>query len=145
MSVSARPFNADNRSKYWDGDEVVEDEVTPPKIFTGQVELYNTLMANGIEVYVMTAASEELVRFVASDPKYGYNVKPENVIGVTTMLKNASGELTNSRLQIENGDYRGDANLELTFGPYLWTPATWFSGKYAAILTYVLDSRSGKR
>jgi hypothetical protein len=33
-------------------------------------------MENGIEVYVMTAASEELVRMVAADPKYGYNVKP---------------------------------------------------------------------
>jgi phosphorylcholine phosphatase len=126
--------------KYWDGDEVVEEEVNPPQIFTGQVELYNTLMANGIEVYVMTAASEELVRFVAADPKYGYNVKPENVIGVTTYLKNAtSGDLTNSRIQIEDGEYDQEANLELVFGPYLYTPATWFSGKYAAILTYISE------
>ena len=43
-------------------------------------------MENGIEVYVMTAASEELVRMVAADPKYGYNVKPQNVIGVSTLL-----------------------------------------------------------
>ena len=41
-------------------------DVNPPKIFTGQKELYNKLMENGIEVYVMTAASEELVRMVAS-------------------------------------------------------------------------------
>jgi hypothetical protein len=33
-------------------------EVQPPKVFTGQAELYNKLMENGIEVYVMTAASE---------------------------------------------------------------------------------------
>jgi len=125
-------------TKYWDGDEVVEDEVTPPQIFQGQVEPYNALMANGIDVYVITAASEELVRFVASDPKYGYNVPPENVIGVTTMLKNAtSGDLTNARKQIEEGDYDEQANLGLVFGPYLWTPATWFSGKWAAILTYI--------
>ena len=38
------------------------------------------LQENGIEVYVMTAASEEIVRMIASDPKYGYNVKPENVM-----------------------------------------------------------------
>ena len=131
-------YNETIPTRYWDGDEVVDDEVTPPKIFTGQVELYNALMSNGIEVYIMSAASEELVRFVASDPKYGYNVKPENVIGVTTMLRNAtSGDLTNSRMQIEDGKYNGQANLDLIFGPYLWTPATWFSGKWAAILTYI--------
>lgn len=124
--------------KYWDGDEIAEDEVNRPVIYTRQVELYNTLMANGIEVYVITAASEEIVRFVASDPKYGYNVKPENVIGVTTMLRNmTSGSLTNARLQIQNGDYDQQANLNLTYGSYLWTPATWFSGKWAAILTYI--------
>lgn len=129
-------YNETIPTRYWDGDEVVDDEVTPPKIFRGQVELYNVLMANGIDVYVMTAASEELVRFVASDPKYGYNVPPENVIGVTTMLKNTtSGGLTNSRKQIDDGDYDEQANLALVFGTYLWTPATWFSGKWAAILT----------
>ena len=122
--------------KYWDGDEVVEDEVNTPQIFRGQVELYNALMSNGIDVYVMTAASEELVRMVASDPKSGYNVPPENVIGVTLMLKNeTSGELTNARKQIEDGEYDQQKNLDLVFGTYLWTPATWFSGKWAAILT----------
>lgn len=138
-------YNETIPTRYWDEDEVVDDEVTPPQIFRGQIELYNTLMANGIDVYVITAASEELVRFVASDPKYGYNVPPENVIGVTTMLKNAtSGELTNARKQIEEGEYDEQANLDLVFGPYLWTPATWFSGKWAAILTYV-SSPGGMR
>jgi phosphoserine phosphatase len=125
-------------TKYWHGDEVVESSVNPPQIFSGQVELYNALMDNGIAVYVMSAAHEELVRMVASDPKYGYNVPPENVIGVTTMLKNvSSGELTNARKQIEAGTYDEEANLDLVVGPYLWTPATWFAGKWAAVLTYV--------
>jgi phosphoserine phosphatase len=125
-------------TKYWDGDEVVEDSVNPPQIFRGQVELYNALMAQGISVYVISAAHEELVRMVASDPKYGYNVPPENVIGVTTMLRNAtSGGLTNARKQITEGTYDYEANLDLVLGPYLWTPATWFAGKWAAILTYI--------
>ncbi|PVH99775.1 hypothetical protein DM02DRAFT_614768 [Periconia macrospinosa] len=125
-------------TQYWDGDEVVNGTVSPPKLFRGQVELYNTLMAHGIDVYVISAAHEELVRMVASDPKYGYNVPPQNVIGVTTMMRNAtSGKLTNARKQIEAGTYDEEANLDLVFGPYLWTPATWFSGKWAAILTYI--------
>jgi phosphoserine phosphatase len=125
-------------TKYWDGEDVVEDSVTPPKIFKGQVELYNTLMAHGIAVYVISAAHEELVRMVASDPKYGYNVPPQNVIGVTTMLRNkTSGQLTNARKQITEGTFDPVANLDLVLGPYLWTPATWFAGKWAAILTYI--------
>ncbi|WYZ43875.1 hypothetical protein EsH8_VII_000311 [Colletotrichum jinshuiense] len=123
---------------YYEGDVVTPYEVSPPKVFTGQVELYNKLMANGIEVYVITAASEELVRMVASDPKYGYNVKPENVIGVTLLMKNlTSGELTTTRKQVEAGTYDEKANLGLVMTPFLWTPATWMQGKWAAILTYI--------
>jgi phosphoserine phosphatase len=134
LMASGKPIS----STYYDGDTVKTIEVNPPKIFTGQAELYNKLMENGIEVYVMTAASEELVRMVASDPKYGYNVKPQNVIGVTTLLKNLqTGELTTSRKQITAGKYDEKANLGLELTPYLWTPATWMAGKHAAILTYI--------
>ena len=123
---------------YYEGDVVKNSEVLPPKVFTGQAELYNKLMENGIEVYVMTAASEELVRMVAADPKYGYNVKPENVIGVSTLLKDRkTGELTTARKQIAAGKYDEKANLGLELTPYLWTPATWMAGKHAAILTYI--------
>ncbi|KPM42668.1 hypothetical protein AK830_g3861 [Neonectria ditissima] len=122
---------------YYDAEEVVSTDVSPPKIFAGQVELYNRLMANGIEVYVVSAASEELVRMVASDPKYGYNVKPENVIGVTVLMKDKAGDLTTARKQIEEGDYNEKANLDLVMTPFLWTPATWKAGKWAAILTFI--------
>lgn len=123
---------------YFEGDKVVNSEVQPPKVFTGQTELYNKLMENGIEVYVVTAAHEELVRMVAADPKYGYNVKPQNVIGVTTLLKDPkTGELTTARKQIAAGHYDPKANMGLVVTPYLWTPATWMAGKQAAILTYI--------
>ncbi|KAJ4375943.1 hypothetical protein N0V83_001222 [Neocucurbitaria cava] len=125
-------------TQYWDGENITQSNVNPPKVYPGQVELYNALMSNGIAVYVVSAAHEELVRFVASDPKYGYNVPPQNVIGVTTMLKNASsGALTNARKQIIEGTYDEAANLDLIVTTYLWTPATWFAGKWAAILTYI--------
>ena len=134
MMASGKPIP----STYYEGDTVKTIDVSPPKVFTGQTELYNKLMENGIEVYVMTAASEELVRMVASDPKYGYNVKPQNVIGVSLLLKDpASGALTTSRKQITAGQYDEKANLGLEMTPYLWTPATWMAGKQAAILTYI--------
>jgi phosphoserine phosphatase len=125
-------------TRYWNGDEVVSGNVIPPQIYRGQIELYNALMENGIAVYVVSAAHEELVRMVASDPKYGYNVPPENVIGVTTLLKDVcAGTLTTSRKQIAEGTYNQQANLDLVMHPYLWSPATWYAGKWAAILTYI--------
>ncbi|EMD63734.1 hypothetical protein GGP41_005628 [Bipolaris sorokiniana] len=131
-------YNSTIPTKYWDGDEVVSSSVHTPQVFRGQAELYNALMENGIAVYIMSASHEELVRMVASDPKYGYNVPPENVIGVTTVLKNTtSGAVTNAREQITAGTYNETANLDLVVTPYLWTPATWFAGKWAGILTYI--------
>ena len=113
-------LNSTIPTQYWDGDEIVNTTVNSPQVFRGQAELYNALMDNGIEVYVISAAHEELVRMVASDPKYGYNVPPQNVIGVTTMLVNStSGYLTNARKQIVEGTYNPDANLDLVLGPYL--------------------------
>lgn len=136
--LMASPANTSLPVQYWDGDEITKSTVSPPRIFKGQVELYNALMDNGIAVYVISAAHEELVRMVASDPKYGYNVPPQNVIGVTTFLKNTTtGELTTARKQVSEGTYDEQANLDLVVTPYLSTPATWFSGKWAAILTYI--------
>jgi hypothetical protein len=75
---------------------------------------------------------------VASDKKYGYNVKPENVIGVNMLLKNRStGELTTSRLQIKKGSYDPAANLALELTPYLMNPMTWYEGKLGSIIGWI--------
>ncbi|KZZ93696.1 phosphorylcholine phosphatase [Moelleriella libera RCEF 2490] len=116
----------------------VKSIVNPPKVYRGQIELMNKLMANGIEVYVISAASEELVRMIVSDPKYGYNVKPENVIGVTLLMKDPkTGSVTSSRKQIKSRAYNAQSNLDLVMTPFVWSPATWKSGKWAAILAYI--------
>lgn len=123
---------------YFNGEKFVEDTVLPPKMFTGMQELYNKLQENGIEVYVMTAANEELVRMVASDPKYGYNVKPENVIGVNQLLKDRkTGKVTTSRLEIKRGHYDPVKHLELELTSYLVNPMTWFEGKAGSILGWI--------
>lgn len=113
-----------------------EHNVHIPNTYRAQQELYNRLMANGIEVYVITASHEELVRMVLADPKYGYNVKPENVIGITTLLKNGT-QKTTSRKQIQENNYDQNRNLDLTFTSYLWSPQPMFVGKFAAILNYI--------
>lgn len=54
-------------------------------------DLMKVLQMHGIEVYICSASLEDVVRVFASNPKYGYNVKPENVIGMR-LEKDASGK-----------------------------------------------------
>ncbi|MGN0181463.1 MAG: haloacid dehalogenase-like hydrolase [Candidatus Ornithomonoglobus sp.] len=42
-------------------------------------DLYNTFMENGIDVYVCSASFYDVVVAAMTNPKYGYNVKEENV------------------------------------------------------------------
>jgi hypothetical protein len=113
-----------------------EYDAAIPNFYRAQQELYNRLMTNGIEVYVITASQEELIRMVLADPKYGYNVKPQNVIGIATLLKNDT-QLTASRKQIKDNTYDQKQNLNLKMTSCLWSPQAMFAGKYGAILTYI--------
>ncbi|WP_254068645.1 haloacid dehalogenase-like hydrolase [Streptomyces sp. TM32] len=125
-------------AEYYDGDRLTKTQVQPPQVYRGMQELYHALQDHGIDVYVVSAAGEELVRDLLSDPKYGYGVKPQHVIGVSMLLKDpATGNLTTARKEIAEGRYdpRKLANDKLT--PALWAPLTWYEGKPAAINTYI--------
>ncbi|MFG1174372.1 haloacid dehalogenase-like hydrolase [Erwiniaceae bacterium CAU 1747] len=112
--------------------------VYPPKVLPGMQELFSKLRENGIRVYIISAAQEELARAIASDPQYGYNVEPENVLGVNLLLRDpGTGLLTTSRKQIREGHYHPEANLNLELTPYVVAPTTWFEGKAATILAYI--------
>ncbi|MFI7317562.1 haloacid dehalogenase-like hydrolase [Streptomyces venezuelae] len=132
-------------AEYYEDGKLTKTEVKPPEFSRGMRQLYRTLRAHGIEVYVVSAASEDLVRMVLADPKYGYGVKPQNVIGVSLQLKDRkSGEVTSSRKEIAEGrfgekDRAKLAKRELT--PNLWAPLTWYEGKPAAINTYIDEWR----
>jgi len=120
------------------GDQLVQVQVDAPRLQRGQQELYRALMANGIEVYVVSAASEELVRMVLSDPQYGYHVKPQNVIGVSLLLRDRqSGAVTTARKLIAEGRYDPELLLDHELTPALWAPLPWYEGKQAAIHTYI--------
>jgi phosphoserine phosphatase len=112
--------------------------VNPPRMLPGQQQLYRALQAHGIEVWVVSAASEELVRMVLADPRYGYHVKPSNVIGVSLLLRSPDGEqVTTARKLIAEGRYRPEDLLDHELTPTLWAPAPWYEGKQAAIHTYI--------
>lgn len=55
--------------------------------------LMNTFRSNGIDVYVVSASLEDVVRVFATLPKYGYNLPSENVIGMRLATEN--GLITN--------------------------------------------------
>lgn len=121
-----------------DNHRQTSSSVQPPKMLPGMQELFARLQENGIRVYIMSAAHEELARMVASDPAYGYNVKPENVIGINTLLRNSTThELTTSRKQIREGHYQPAKNQPLQFTSFLTSPMTWFEGKAGSMLAYI--------
>ena len=111
---------------------------TIPRMLRGQQELFAALREHGIEVFVVSAAAEELVRMIVSDPRYGYHVKPENVIGVSLALKNRhTHELTTARKLIAQGHYQQQDLLDHELTHTLWAPMPWYEGKYAAIRSYI--------
>jgi phosphoserine phosphatase len=128
---------------YMQDGKPVASTVFAPAIFPAQRQLMAYLRAHGVMVYVVSASAEELVRMVVSDPKYGFNVAPENVVGVTALLRNPDdGSVTNARRQIAQGHYldaRYPATLaaRMVLTPILWSPQTWYEGKVAGIQAYI--------
>ncbi|MGG2464512.1 haloacid dehalogenase-like hydrolase [Streptomyces sp. RGM 3693] len=125
-------------AEYYENGKLTKTEVQAPRFYRGMQELYKALRRHGVEVYVVSAASEDLVRMVLSDPQYGYDVKPENVIGVSMLLKNRkTGEVTSSRKEIAAGHFDPAKLADRELTPTLWAPLTWYEGKPAAINTYI--------
>lgn len=120
------------------GDQVQELAIDVPRMQRGQQALFRALMDNGIEVYMVSAASEEIVRMVVSDPQYGYHVKPQNVIGVSLLLRDRqAGTVTTARKLIAENRYDPSLLLDHELTTALWAPLTWYEGKQAAIHTYI--------
>lgn len=120
------------------GDQVQELAIDVPRMQRGQQALFRALMDNGIEVYMVSAASEEIVRMVVSDPQYGYHVKPQNVIGVSLLLRDRkAGTVTTARKLIAENRYDPQLLLDHEMTTALWAPLTWYEGKQAAIHTYI--------
>jgi hypothetical protein len=96
---------------------------------------------------VVTAAAEELVRMVVSDPRYGLNIRPEHVIGARLLLYEPSTRQLHALplLMSSSGFYgpgfdrkRHDA-MSLT--RTLLNPASWYEGKRASIRARIHEYR----
>jgi phosphoserine phosphatase len=87
-----------------------------PKIFPQQVALLRFLESIGVTPWSVSASLEELVRLVATDPRYGIHLPREHIIGVHLTLKKEKGPPSDA-----------------TFTGKLRPPLTWYEGKVAAI------------
>ncbi|WP_232696613.1 haloacid dehalogenase-like hydrolase [Brevibacillus daliensis] len=108
MSVDEIQTLAEASNDYGLGDSIRKINYTSPKSLSGKsgvisvtytsglrlspeiANLMNTLRSNGIDVYVVSASMEEVVEVFATNPKYGYNIPKENVIGMQ-LEKDAKG------------------------------------------------------
>ncbi|WNO53761.1 HAD family hydrolase [Stakelama saccharophila] len=129
--------------RYEENGRAVRDTVSPPRIRAAQKQLIAELKAKGVHVYVVTAAAEELVRMVVSDPKYGIGIAPEDVIGVTMLLRDPKdSSVTTARRQIAMGHflddrYPAEKHARMILTSSLWSPLTWYEGKVAGIQAYI--------
>jgi phosphoserine phosphatase len=129
--------------RYAKDGRVVSGEVMPPAIYPAQRALIARLRRAGVRVYVVTAAAEELVRMVVSDPRYGLDIAAEDVIGVTMLLRDpGDGSVSTARSHIAAGhfldpDYPAARHAGMVLTPFLWSPLTWQEGKVAAIMAYI--------
>jgi hypothetical protein len=129
--------------KYWKNGKLADYLPQSPRIYPGQRELINALHENGIAVYIITAALEELIRMIVSDPKYGINVKPENVIGLSCLLKDRkTQEVTTARKKIAEGHFWDEIfskedHYAMEVTPYVLGPDTSYVGKLAALKEFI--------
>jgi len=117
-----------------------------PALFPGQIELMHFLQEQGIEVWIVSASLEELVRMVASNPKYGLALAPQRVIGVNLMLHKPDGSVTVGALERTAGEiglayYLSPERLTWTMGTVPFAPLTWYGGKVAGILEWIDDAQ----
>ena len=124
----------------------IEEKFVPiPKIFKGQQDLLQELREHNIEPWVVSASAEEIVRMVASDPKYGLHIKPENVIGVNLLLSYEDGRVVSSAEERRDGNtdsfYFSSKRQNAVLTHHLYAPATWYAGKVAAIKEWIHPSQ----
>lgn len=81
--------------------------------------IQHALRTAGIDVFVVSASCEEVVKVFACDPRYGYHLPPENVYGIR--MARRDGRM----------DWRLADNWPITWGP----------GKVEAIRRAMVDAR----
>ncbi len=121
--------------------KTVDETIAAPRVYAAQRTLIAALQAKGVAVYVVSASQEEVVRMVASDPRYGLSIPPERVIGTSMLLHGTDGTPSTARRDIAAGTAATpgywSTRTQLVPATTLWSPLPWQEGKVAAIQAYI--------
>ena len=123
-------------SKGWTSNDITERWISPPRIYRGQQRLVERLCEMGIDVYIITASLEEIVRMVLYDTIYAYNLPAERVIGLNANLidETTGANYGTPRQAVMSGIYGSKQFPDFqenywVFGQELVGTKTWFEGK----------------
>ena len=112
-----------------------------PKIYPAQRQLIEYLTQSGVQVWVVSASLEEIVRMVLCDPDSGLSIPPHRVIGVNLLMKRgeqyAAGCLDRQKGIQEFEHFFSEERMEFHLTEHPLTPLTWYAGKVAAIKTWI--------
>lgn len=121
----------------------IEYTIEKPFIYPLQKQLIQFLMSHNIDVYVITASLEELVRMIVCDPQYGLSLPPSHVIGLNTLILNQDNKpLMTPRDAIVKKLYGTKAfplpsQNSFRLSKNLIGLTTWYEGKVCAINEWI--------
>ncbi|MBD3373544.1 hypothetical protein GF406_00775 [candidate division KSB1 bacterium] len=131
------------RARYRENKSWVDIKVPVPTIYPGQQHLIHMLREAGVEVWVITASLEDLVRLFISDPRYGLDIDPLKVIGLNCQLLDPeTGTLASGRARIynqtiESQEFFTDRYLRQIVTPHVRPPEPSFVGKLSAMKQFI--------
>jgi len=146
----------DNNSAAMDletGAESKLEQYVRPFFYPEMVDLIGNLLKNGIDVYIISASNVWTVRYLVLNhlngilnQKYGVSIKPENVFGISTLMRNTQdGKLYKDAYLVQtNKAYAKLEKDELKkIIPTVMSafPLSAYAGKTATILQFISSQK----
>jgi len=121
-----------------------EVEVQRPKPFKAQIGLIEELKRRGVDVWVMSASQEDLVRTLLMHPRAGFGVDPDHVCGVNLVLQGEDPPVDCGAFCRARGvtGWRSPAWQHRTLSLTPVEPLTWYEGKVSGIRRWVDADRA---
>ena len=126
------------------GGDLKEVAVQRPRPFKAQISLIEELKDRGVDVWVMSASQEDLVRTLLMHPHAGFGVDPDRVCGVNLVLQGEDPPLDCGAFCRARGasGWRNPEWQSRTLSSTPVEPLTWYEGKVSGIRTWVNADRA---
>ena len=119
------------------------DAIEVPRAFEAQRQLVRALIEAGVDVWIVSASPEELVRRFAMEHA-GFPFSDDHICGVNLLLSWEDGRVDSGAIARDRGEtpWRDASwdDAQVTGWPV--TPLTWFEGKLAAIRRWIEPHRA---